>query len=158
MNHDSLPSFPEHDCPGRCKPDCSVDINGGSNKPGLNRNSTVSAGKENSYLIYIKLYMEQLLAALFWYNCAFCVEMTVKRILYRNQSSIPQGPHILGGNFVAGGGGHKKGVCNCTQHSSSCLLFWLNSPTNNKKYCPDVICLFFCLFFLILAAWMCTTT
>lgn len=52
VNHDSLPSFPEHNCPGRCKPDCFVDINGGSNTAGFNRNLTASAGKENSYLIY----------------------------------------------------------------------------------------------------------
>lgn len=82
---------------------CSVEMNGGSQKPGLNRNFSVSAGKEHSYLIHKVIRGT---ASCSFYtdvcNCAFCVEMAVKRILYRNWSSISQSLHFLGRNSVAG--------------------------------------------------------
>lgn len=46
VNHVSLSSFTEDDCPGRYKTDCSVGVNGGSNEPRLSENFTVSARKE----------------------------------------------------------------------------------------------------------------
>jgi len=52
VNHVSLSSFTEDDCPGRCKTHRSIDVNGGSNEPRLSKSFTVSARKEYAYMLY----------------------------------------------------------------------------------------------------------